>query len=125
VTLPAGTTFVPGTLNIANNAGGATGLQTDAPGDDLGEAGGGLLNVRLGAGAGIAVGGSFAYNASATIAYRVMVTGSIANQLVLANRSDVVFRSASNATAVLTSTNTLSVVATPKVRLMAPIVSKP
>lgn len=123
--LPAGTTFVPGTLNIVSNAGGATGLQTDAAGDDLGEAGNGVLNVRIGAGASSAVGGSMAYNASATVTYRVVVTGSIANQLVLTNRSDVIFRSAGNATAVLTSSNTLNVVATPKVRVMAPIVSKP
>ncbi len=122
VTLPAGAIYVPGTLNIADNAGGAVGPQTDVAGDDLGEAGNGVLNMRLGAGADSAAGGSIAYNGTATVSYRVVVAGPITNQVVLSNRSDVVFRSASHATAVLTSTKTLDVIASPKARLLLPII---
>ncbi len=124
VTLPAYATHVPNSISIINNAGGAVGDQTDASGDDLGEASGGALTVRLGTGASASAGGDIAYNASVTVKYRVQVNSVIPNLIILTNKADVNFRSASNAAVVLNSSSTLNLIASPKHRLLLPIANK-
>jgi uncharacterized repeat protein (TIGR01451 family) len=123
VTLPAGAAHVPNTLNIVSNAGGATGAQTDAAGDDLAEVSGGTLFVRLGTGANASAGGDIAVNNGATVKYQVKVANTIASQL-LSNRADVTYRSIANPSVVLTSTSTLNLTAFAKNRMFLPIINR-
>ena len=59
-TLPANTTYVPGSLALVNPVTGATTPLTDSPGDDRGELAGRTVTVRLGAGANATTGGRMA-----------------------------------------------------------------
>jgi uncharacterized repeat protein (TIGR01451 family) len=122
VALPAGAAYVPNTINIISNAGGATGAQTDAAGDDLAEVSGGALAVRLGAGASAAAGGDMATGASASVKYQVKVPAAIAHQVVLTNKADVNFRSAANLSVGLTSTSVVNVMAFPRSRQFLPMI---
>ena len=85
--LPAGVTYVPGSLQIT--AGDNIGAKTDGAGDDQGEydAATKTLTVRLGAGANAAMGGTIAVNASSTVNFRVTVddgaSGAIQNQAAI------------------------------------------
>ncbi|WP_438017691.1 DUF3344 domain-containing protein [Sorangium sp. So ce315] len=85
--LPAGVTYVPGSLSITEGAG--AGAKTDAAGDDQAEydAGTRTVRVRLGAGANATAGGSLASGASTTVTFRVTVdagaSGLIANQAIV------------------------------------------
>ncbi|HEX4404121.1 MAG TPA: isopeptide-forming domain-containing fimbrial protein, partial [Polyangia bacterium] len=85
--LPAGLTFVPGSIHIV--AGANAGTKTDATGDDQGEyiTASRTVRVRLGTGANATTGGAMAINASATIAFDVKVnasiTGLIQNQAII------------------------------------------
>ncbi|WP_437914387.1 hypothetical protein WME73_00395 [Sorangium sp. So ce302] len=89
--LPAGVTFVPGSLEIASgpNMGGVT----DAPGDDEGEyvAGSRAIRVRLGDGADAAQGGSLGVSETTTVRFRVTIDpgtdGEIANQAIITGQS--------------------------------------
>ena len=75
-TLPAGTSFVPGSLEIINNATGApTGPQTDAAGDDLGEFDPvtNTVTFRVGTGATTSQGGLIASGESAAVRFRVQI----------------------------------------------------
>ena len=82
--LPAGVTYVPGSIQIS--AGVGAGAKTDAAGDDTGEyaAGTNTLTVRLGTGANATTGGTLAVAESVTVKFKVTVdataTGIIANQ---------------------------------------------
>ena len=82
--LPAGVTYVPGSLSVTG-----TGALTDATDTDTGEflSGTKTLRVRVGTGATGAVGGSLAINATATVKFRVTIdanaAGSIFNQAVV------------------------------------------
>lgn len=85
--LPAGVTFVPG--SIAVTAGPNAGAKTDAADGDQGEydAATRTVTVRLGTGADGAQGGSLAVDASSTVTLRVTVdagaTGTLANQATI------------------------------------------
>ncbi|WP_437279081.1 hypothetical protein WME90_00570 [Sorangium sp. So ce375] len=85
--LPAGVTYVPGSLSVATGAN--TGVKTDAAGDDQGEydAGTRTILVRLGAGATGAAGGSIPAGMSTRVTFQVKVnadaSGTIANQAVV------------------------------------------
>ncbi|WP_437798195.1 hypothetical protein [Sorangium sp. So ce693] len=89
--LPAGVTYVPGSLEIASgpNLGGVT----DAPGDDEGEyvAASRAVRVRLGDGADAAQGGSLGVNETTTVRFRVTIDpdtgGEIANQAIITGQS--------------------------------------
>jgi uncharacterized repeat protein (TIGR01451 family) len=82
--LPAGVTYVPGSIQIS--AGVGAGAKTDAAGDDTGEyaAGTNTLTVRLGTGANATTGGTLAVGESVTVKFKVTIdstaTGIIANQ---------------------------------------------
>ncbi|WP_437689771.1 DUF3344 domain-containing protein [Sorangium sp. So ce176] len=85
--LPAGVTYVPGSLSIT--AGANTGAKTDAVGDDQGEfdAASRTIRVRLGAGANGTAGGTLASGATTAITFQVRVdagvSGLIANQAIV------------------------------------------
>ncbi|WP_437998709.1 hypothetical protein WMF26_00645 [Sorangium sp. So ce185] len=85
--LPAGVSYVPGSLAIA--AGPNMGAKTDAAGDDQGEydATSRTVTVRVGDGATGATGGTIAVNGTTTVTFRVTVdagaTGLIENQAII------------------------------------------
>ncbi|WP_434044989.1 MULTISPECIES: DUF3344 domain-containing protein [Sorangium] len=85
--LPAGVTYVPGSLSVT--AGANTGAKTDAAGDDQGEfdAATRTIRVRLGAGANGTAGGTLAAGAATAITFQVRVdagvSGLIANQAIV------------------------------------------
>ena len=75
--IPAGTTYVPGSIVIVSNAPGSpTGAMTDASGDDLAEydAGNNRVVARIGTGATASEGGLLAVNQSGSFRFRVQVT---------------------------------------------------
>ncbi len=83
--IPAGTEYVPGSLqliaspDISNPA-----SLTDATGDDLGEFDANSLRVRLGAGAGSSTGGALDVNAFATYSFQVRVLDAASGSTVTA-----------------------------------------
>ncbi|KYF54673.1 hypothetical protein BE08_20070, partial [Sorangium cellulosum] len=85
--LPAGVTYVPGSLSVTMGA--DAGPKTDAAGDDQGEydAGARTVRVRLGTGANATAGGSIAAGEATTITFQVTVdagaSGLIANQAIV------------------------------------------
>jgi uncharacterized repeat protein (TIGR01451 family) len=85
--IPAGTTYVPGSLKILTGAN--AGTKTDAAGDDQGEyvAATRTLTVRLGTGANATQGGTLVIGASTSLSFRVTydgtVAGTITNQAVI------------------------------------------
>ncbi len=85
--IPAGVTYVPGSIEVS--AGANVGVKTDGAGDDQGEydAATHTVTVRLGAGAGAAMGGTIAPGASSTVKFKVTVdadaSGSILNQATI------------------------------------------
>jgi uncharacterized repeat protein (TIGR01451 family) len=85
--IPAGLTYVPGSLNVT--AGPNSGQKTDASGDDQGEysAGTQTLTVRLGIGATSSMGGDLLVGGSTTVTFQVTVdsnaSGVIENQAVI------------------------------------------
>ena len=82
--LPAGVTYVPGSLAIASGAN--AGAKTDAAGDDQGEyeAASRTVRVRLGAGANATTGGTLAVNATTKVTFKVKIdanfSGNLSNQ---------------------------------------------
>ncbi|MEU5881459.1 GEVED domain-containing protein [Spirillospora sp. NPDC047279] len=70
--VPAGTTYVPGSLEIVTGAG--EGAKTDAAGDDQGEVTGDDITVRLGTGADATDGGTLAVGDRAVVSFRVKLT---------------------------------------------------
>lgn len=85
--LPAGVTFVPGSIAIA--AGANSGAKTDATGDDQADynAATRTVTVRLGTGANATQGGSLAVDASTTVTLRVTVDANAAG--VVANQATI------------------------------------
>jgi uncharacterized repeat protein (TIGR01451 family) len=85
--LPAGVTYVPGSLQIT--AGANAGPKTDASGDDQGEylAASRTLVVRLGTGANATEGGTMTVGSTATVTFDVTydgtVPGTLSNQAVV------------------------------------------
>ena len=95
ITLPAATAYEANSFSILSNAGGETGAQTDAAGDDLGEVSGersqrgsAQAQPRLPA-------APSQWMAQASVKYRVKATGMIASQTVLATSPKLRSRSAS------------------------------
>jgi uncharacterized repeat protein (TIGR01451 family) len=86
-TIPAGVTYVPGSLQIT--AGANAGNKTDALADDQGEfiAGTKTVKFRLGLGATGATGGNIAIGGTTTVTFQVKVdvgaTGTISNQATI------------------------------------------
>ncbi|MEZ4220126.1 MAG: DUF3344 domain-containing protein [Polyangiaceae bacterium] len=82
--IPAGVTFVPGSIQITSGAN--AGTKTDAAGDDQAEyaAGTSTVTVRLGVGANAAQGGTMPIGGTAVVKFRVTVnagaSGTINNQ---------------------------------------------
>jgi uncharacterized repeat protein (TIGR01451 family) len=90
--LPAGTSFVPGSLAVT--AGANTGTKTDAPGDDEAEfdPAGQAVVFRLGDGANATQGGRLAIDATTTVQFHVRVnTQGLAQGAVLTNRGTIGF----------------------------------
>ncbi|MFY0541345.1 DUF11 domain-containing protein [Nannocystis pusilla] len=83
--LPAGVTYVPGSLEITEGAN--AGAKTDAAGDDQGEydVNSNALVVRLGTNAGDSAGGTLDMGESSTVKFRVTAdsAGQIDNQAVI------------------------------------------
>ncbi|HSO00795.1 MAG TPA: hypothetical protein VLS89_21035, partial [Candidatus Nanopelagicales bacterium] len=85
--LPAGVTYVPGSLAITSGAN--AGAKTDATGDDQGEylSGTNTVRVRLGTGADATQGGTMVVGATAVVTFQVTVdasaTGTISNQAII------------------------------------------
>lgn len=83
-TIPAGATYVPGTIEITQGPG--AGPRTDTAGDDTCEydAAAAQITCRLGVGADAVQGGTFAIGAGATVTFDVVVdagfSGSLTNQ---------------------------------------------
>ncbi len=100
--VPAGSTYVPGSLVIAGTP------VTDASGDDAGNVAGGTVTARLGAGATAAVGGAVATNASTTVAFNVTVNAGDANGTVIANAAALGYNSATTGTSFIGASNTVS-----------------
>lgn len=69
--IPAGVTYVPGSLTIT--AGPNMGAKTDAAADDQGEFAANTVTVRLGVGADAIQGGSMAIGTSSTITFQVTI----------------------------------------------------
>ncbi|HTM43794.1 MAG TPA: DUF3344 domain-containing protein [Polyangiaceae bacterium] len=86
-TLPAGISYVPGTIEVANGTN--MGAKTDALGDDQGEydAATRTVTVRLGAGADATLGGSLAIGETITVKFQAKIepeaVGDIANQAII------------------------------------------
>jgi len=83
--LPAGVTYVPGSLAVTTGAN--SGAKTDAAGDDQGEVVNGVITLRLGTGANATQGGTMAIAETATVTFQVTVdagaSGTISNQAVI------------------------------------------
>ncbi|MFC7535086.1 hypothetical protein [Actinoplanes sp. GCM10030250] len=81
--LPAGTTYVPGSLKSVN--GSTTVKPTDAAGDDTGEydAAGRTVKVRVGTGASPATGGTLLPGESRTMSYQVRVNTAAAGTAIV------------------------------------------
>ncbi|MEJ5336865.1 MAG: DUF11 domain-containing protein [Thermus sp.] len=93
--IPPGTQYVPGSLQVLQNATGApTGTFTDAPGDDIAEydSTGGRVVFRLGTGANASQGGLILPSQGATVKFRVRVLPSAAGQ-ALTNTAQVTYNS--------------------------------
>ena len=85
--IPAGTTYVPGSLQITDGAN--AGALTDAGADDVGEFTGTSVVYRLGTGATATAGGKLALGESTTVVFRVQVAASAAPDSVLSNQAVV------------------------------------
>ncbi|MBO2446026.1 DUF11 domain-containing protein [Actinomadura barringtoniae] len=79
--VPAGTTYVPGSLKVASGAN--AGDKTDASGDDQGEVAGGKdITVRLGSGADATKGGTLAVGDTTSVTFRVKLNNESAGTTV-------------------------------------------
>jgi uncharacterized repeat protein (TIGR01451 family) len=92
-TIPANTTFVPGSLEIT--AGANAGGKTDAATDDQAEfdGAGNLVVFRLGTGANGGSGGLLSPGQATTARFRVTVSPSVPSGTTIPNRSDVAYNS--------------------------------
>ena len=83
--IPAGVTYVPGSLAVT--AGANMGAKTDAAADDQGEFAGNTVTVRLGVGADAVQGGSIAIGASSSVKFQVTIDidaqGIVENQAII------------------------------------------
>lgn len=79
--IPANTSYVPGSIKIQKSGGGPTGSQTDPAGDDQAEfdAANNRVIARLGAGANTSVGGNIAPEQEYEVSFQVRVNGPESN----------------------------------------------
>ena len=87
--IPAGTTYVPGSLDIVSSPGGISGPKTDAPGDDQAEENGSGVTFRVGAGANASTGGALASGESFEVRFRVRVASPTPDGTTITNRARV------------------------------------
>jgi uncharacterized repeat protein (TIGR01451 family)/MYXO-CTERM domain-containing protein len=102
--LPAGTTFVPGSISITSGAN--LGAKTDPSGDDQGEfdSGQNIVRVRLGTGANETVGGMMAIGESSVVKFQVTIQASAVGTTV-SNQASIFARGQNGApTTTFTST---------------------
>lgn len=85
--IPAGTSFVPGSLDIVSSPGGISGSKTDASGDDQAEVSGSNVVFRLGTGAGASSGGTLEPGESFEVRFRVRVNASTPAGTTIENRA--------------------------------------
>ncbi|RLK62375.1 CARDB domain-containing protein [Actinokineospora cianjurensis] len=83
--LPTGLTFVPGSLVVETDPGGATGTKTDATGDDTADytAGDRTVRYRVGTGANATTGGTIAPGGSVATRFRATVTRAAAGSTIV------------------------------------------
>jgi uncharacterized repeat protein (TIGR01451 family) len=113
-TIPASTTYVPGSLQVT--AGANSGAKTDAAADDQADfdAAGNRVLFRLGSGATGAAGGQLAPTEATTARFRVVVSPSAPSGTTIPNRSDVAYNAETLGTASTSpSTVTSDVVTVP------------
>jgi uncharacterized repeat protein (TIGR01451 family) len=111
-TLPAGTTYVPGSLRSVT--GSTTTKPTDTAGDDVGEyvSGSRRVNLRVGSGATGAAGGTLAPGESQTLSYQVVVDSSIAST-TLDNDATATYTEVVTNTSPTSTSNTASMAVNP------------
>jgi uncharacterized repeat protein (TIGR01451 family) len=125
-TLPANTTYVPGTLSIVTGAN--LGAKTDATGDDQMDYVGASRSVvaRLGTGATAAAGGAMAVNATTSVRFRASVNSPAPNGSVVSNQGRLAFNGAQLGTALTASSDGNGAVGGDQattVTVVAPVVS--
>jgi uncharacterized repeat protein (TIGR01451 family) len=108
--VPAGTTFVPG--SIVGSAGGLT----DALLDDAGEYDTGTVRVRVGDGASAATGGSIPAGESRTVTFRVLVDAGTVG-MTLADEATAVFVESLSGSASSSTSNSTSTLVLPSADL--------
>jgi uncharacterized repeat protein (TIGR01451 family) len=98
--IPAGTQYVPGSLQVTQNAGSPTGTFTDAAGDDIAEydSANNRVVFRLGLGANASQGGLILPTQGATVKFRVQVLPSAAGSTVV-NTAQVTYNAQTLGTA--------------------------
>ena len=105
-TIPAGTTYVPGSLVV----GGVP--VSDAGGDDTGEVSNGTVTARIGSGATSSVGGAVAVGASVAVSFKVTVNQTVTAGTVLSDQANLGYTSPP-------SSSTLSAVSTSATNLVS------
>ena len=90
--IPAGTTYVPGSLRITAGANAGV-LLTDAPGDDVAEFTGSSVVFRLGTGATATAGGTLAPGQSTTVVFRVQITATAAPGSLISDQAVATYNS--------------------------------
>ncbi|MCM0622224.1 hypothetical protein [Nocardioides bruguierae] len=116
--LPAGTTYVPGSLRVTTSTG--TTAISDASGDDAGEylSAQGKVRVRLGTGATSAAGGTLAPGASRVVTYQARV-GTAGAGTTVTDDVDVTFYDDLTAGTLVSTTGEAAVVVAPAADLTA------
>jgi len=109
--IPAGTTYVPGSINIVQSGqSGSTGVKTDGTGDDQAELdGANRVIARLGDGASSSAGGKIGIGKSYDVRFRVKVNGNPPTGTTIANTATSSFNSESLNTP-LTAVSSASVI---------------
>ncbi len=112
--VPDGTTYVPGSLTI----GGAP--VTDGGGDDAGDAAGGTVTARLGAGANAAAGGALAPGSAAiTVTFQVTVDTAVPAPASVENVGRIAFTAQTTGDAdVVTTAPAITAIRSPTVNLV-------
>ncbi|MEU4625182.1 isopeptide-forming domain-containing fimbrial protein [Actinoplanes sp. NPDC023801] len=111
-TLPAGTTYVPGSLRSVKGA--TTTKPTDTSGDDAGEyvSGSRTLNLRVGTGATSSAGGTLAPGESQTMSYQVTVNSALAGT-TLNNDANATYTETVTNTSPTSTSNSVGIVVNP------------
>ncbi|MCG7286905.1 hypothetical protein MHY85_13080 [Cellulomonas sp. ACRRI] len=106
--LPAGTTYVPGSLRLVPAPGATPVTLTDQVGDDRGEVDGRTVRVRLGTGATATAGGTIDVGANPSYSFRVTLADA-AGGTTVTNIADLAYRTATTDTPSTYTTNPVGV----------------